>query len=61
MPRIPAGVAIRSDLNGSPGWVIGQYRILFVSAPYGKTKKVKSSASTADSVTATCHPTMYRL
>ena len=44
MPRIPAGVAIRNDLNGSPGWVIGRYRILFVSAPYGKTKKILWSA-----------------
>lgn len=43
IPRIPAGMVVRSDLEGSPGWVIGPYRLLLASAPYGKIQKIRWS------------------
>lgn len=35
MPRLPAGTVTRSDLNGSPGWRSGRWRLLLVKTDYG--------------------------
>lgn len=35
MPRL-AGLVMRDDLNNSPGWVFGGYRLLLVSGEFGK-------------------------
>jgi hypothetical protein len=36
MPRVPAGLVRRCDLNGSPGWAVGDLRFLLASGEYGK-------------------------
>lgn len=36
MPAIQPGAVVRSNLNGSPGWAMGGYRILLHSIPPGK-------------------------
>jgi hypothetical protein len=35
MPRPPAGTVRRSDLNGSPGWRAGRWRLLLVKTDFG--------------------------
>lgn len=36
MPRIPAGLVTRANLNQSPGWRFEDLRLLVASAPWGK-------------------------
>lgn len=36
MPRVNAGVVVRSNLNGSPGWACGSRRLLLASGVFGK-------------------------
>lgn len=36
MPRLDAGLVVRSNLNGSPGWAYGSRRVLLASGAFGK-------------------------
>ncbi|WP_198946419.1 hypothetical protein [Pseudofrankia asymbiotica] len=36
MPKLPSGLVVRADLNGSPGWRHGGRRILLASCAFGK-------------------------
>lgn len=40
MPRLDAGVVIRSNLNGSPGWACGPWRLLLASSAFGKLDQI---------------------
>lgn len=40
MPRLGSGVVGRDDLNGSPGWRLGRWRILLAAAQYGQATKI---------------------
>jgi hypothetical protein len=44
MPQVPVGRVIRDDLNGSPGWRLGQWRWLLTSSVYGQVSKLNWAA-----------------
>jgi hypothetical protein len=36
MPHLAPKLVVRADLNGSPGWALGEYRFLLSSSEYGQ-------------------------
>lgn len=40
MPKLESSLVTRSDLNGSPGWLVDEFRFLLASAPYNKVDRI---------------------
>lgn len=41
MPVIEPGMVLRADLNQSPGWMLGDWRWLMASFPYGEIDRIR--------------------
>jgi len=63
MPRLPAGAVARSDLNGSPGWRRGRWRLLLVKTEYGNVDGLRwaSKSLTRQEVAAQPDPDQLAL
>ncbi|UOX88425.1 hypothetical protein MUY14_43230 [Amycolatopsis sp. FBCC-B4732] len=40
MPKLEPGLVVRSNLNGSPGWALGERRLLLAACAFGKLDKL---------------------
>lgn len=40
MPRLTAGTVYRGNLNNSPGWVFGDWRLLIISGDFGRLNHI---------------------